>query len=315
MNDLLAAIDLGSNSFRLSVGQVMLDSNTPRIHTLERRHETVHLAQGLGPGNVLDEASIGRALGVLQEYGKRLTRFTPAQVRAVATNTFRVASNAADLLARASDALGFPIEVIGGHEEARLIYAGIAHELSPTGQKRLIIDIGGGSTEVIIGHNSQPLLLCSLPIGCGTLTRRFFPDGRISPVRLELARLAARQHFARIGRVYRKTGWTETYGSSGTAKGLLAILHENAWSDGITAWGLEQLQQRLITDGEVIASRLPGIKPARAPVLAGGLAIMLAAFDELQIKHMSAGEGALRMGVLYDLARCRQNEAAAGQKA
>jgi len=302
MDHLLAAVDLGSNSFRLSIGRVEQHEGNAQIYAVDRLKESVQLAAGLDADKNLDQAAIQRAVAVLKRYGERIEGFHPARVRAVATNTFRVARNIADILPQAEAALGFPIEVISGQEEARLIYSGVANELAPSGNKRLVIDIGGGSTEVIIGRGYEPLQLSSLYMGCVSFTRRFFPDGQVTAQRMEKAELAARRELEGISRQYRRVGWKEAYGSSGTAKGLLAILTEGGMSKkGITLEGLEKLKARLIKDGRVIMANLPGIKPARATVLSGGLAIMLAAFRELKIDTMLPGEGALRVGVLYDL--------------
>jgi exopolyphosphatase/guanosine-5'-triphosphate,3'-diphosphate pyrophosphatase len=302
MDQLLAAVDLGSNSFRLSIGRVVQHDGGAQIYAIDRLKESVRLAAGLGPDKMLSEEAMDRAISVLKRFGERIAGFHPNRVRAVATNTFRVARNAVQLLPRAEAALGFPIEVISGQEEARLIFSGVANELPPSPNKRLVIDIGGGSTEVIIGRGYEPLRMASLYMGCVSYGQAFFPDGRITAARMEQAQLAARREFETISWPYRKTGWQEAYGSSGTAKGLYAVLTEGSMSSkGITQQGLEKLRAKLIRDGRVIIDELPGLKPDRAPVLAPGLAIMLAAFDELHIKLMRPGDGALRVGVLYDL--------------
>lgn len=302
MDYLLAAVDLGSNSFRLSIGRVEQNNGNAQIYAVDRLKESVQLAGGLDSRQNLSVEAVDRALAVLKRYGERLEGFHPNRVRAVATNTFRVARNVADILPRAEAALGFPIEVISGQEEARLIYSGVVNELAPSTDKRLVIDIGGGSTEVILGQGHEPLHLASLPIGCVSFSRRFFPDGHITAARMEQAQMAARDELQSIARRYRKSGWKQAYGSSGTAKGLLAILAESEMSQkGITLDGMEKLSAKLIKDGKVIMQNLPGIKAARATVLPGGLAIMMAAFQELKIEIMAPGEGALRVGVLYDL--------------
>lgn len=302
MDHLLAAVDLGSNSFRLSIGKVVQHDDIAQIYAIDRLKESVRLAAGLDEFKRLDELSIQRALAVLRRFRERLDGFHPTQVRAVATNTFRVARNTPEILPRAEAALGFPIEVISGQEEARLIFSGVANELRPSDNQRLVIDIGGGSTEVVIGKGFEPQHMSSLYMGCVSYTQRYFPDGTITEERLVQAELAARQELEGISKLYRKTGWQEAYGSSGTAKGLIAVLVEGGMSkSGITLAGLETLRGKLIRDGRVRMENLPGLKEDRALVLAGGLAIMTAAFRELGIDHMSAGDGALRVGVLYDL--------------
>lgn len=279
MDSLLAAIDLGSNSFRLSIGRVVHLDGAAQIYSIDRLKEHVRLAAGLGRSNILDEAAIQRAIESLQRFSERIEGFHPNRVRAVATNTLRIASNATEVLPRLEEALGFPIEIISGQEEARLIFTGVTHELPPSPDRRLMIDIGGGSTEVIIGQEFTALHMSSLAMGCVSHTRRFFPDGRITAERMRKAVMAARREIETIARPYKQTGWEQAYGSSGTAKGLIAVLAETGLSTkGITREGLEGLRDKLVRDGRVDMDTLPGLKPDRAVVLAGGLAIMLAAF-------------------------------------
>jgi len=302
MNHLLAAVDLGSNSFRLSIGRVVQQGDTVQIYQIDRLKETVRLAAGLTDDKQLSAEAIDRAVAVLLRFGERLRSFHPTRVRAVATNTFRVARNTADFLPRAEAALGFPIDVIAGREEARLIFSGVAHTLPPSADKRLVIDIGGGSTEVIIGKGYEPALMSSLYMGCVNFSRQFFGDGVVDAHRMRLAELAARREAEPIARQYRAMGWKQAYGSSGTAKALYAILTECGFSSkGITRDGLDKLKARIIQAGRVIPEQLPGIKLHRTDVLPGGLAIMSALFDELKIDVMHTGDGALRLGVLYDL--------------
>ncbi len=303
MEHLLAAVDLGSNSFRLAIGRVHEENGMRHIYQIDRLKETVRLAAGLDENKVLSDDAIERALAILKRFGERLDSFHPERVRAVATNTFRVARNTADIIPRAQAALGFPIEVIAGREEARLIYTGVNHTLPATDSKRLVMDIGGGSTEVIIGKHDEPLMMSSLYMGCVTYTRRFFPDGLVDEQNMHQAEMSARREIEVITKPYKKLGWAQTYGSSGTAKALQAILLEGGYSKkGITADGLGRLKHDIIKAGRVIPAQLPGIKVERADVLLGGLAIMSAFFDELGIQSMSTGDGALRLGVLVDLA-------------
>lgn len=302
MDHLLAAVDLGSNSFRLSIGRVIQQNGVEHIYAIDRLRESVRLAAGLDDNKRIDADAMNRAVAVLERFGERLQGFHPNNVRAVATNTFRIARNIGELLPRAQAALGFPIEVISGQEEARLIFTGITNELPPSENRRLMIDIGGGSTEVIIGKGFKHVHLSSLFMGCVSFTKRFFHDGKITEERMQQAILAARRELEGIAKQYRRTGWQEAYGSSGTAKGLIAILQESGFSRrGLTLEGLLKLKNKLVKDGRVILEELPGLKYDRSLVLSGGLAIMIAAFQELNIKNMLAGEGALRAGVLYDL--------------
>lgn len=303
MEHLLAAVDLGSNSFRLSIGRVVVQNGTKHIYQIDRLKETVRLAAGLNSAKMLDDESIERAIQVLHRFGERLRSFHPERVRAVATNTFRVARNVPDFLPRAEQALGFPIEVIAGREEARLIYTGVSHTLPVSTDKRLVIDIGGGSTEVIIGKGDEPILMSSLYMGCVSYSRQFFPDGVVDSHSMKMAEVAARREIEVITKPYQKMGWAAAFGSSGTAKALHAILIESNLSpNGITREGLTKLRDKIIKAGRVVPADLPGIKVERADVLAGGLAIMRAFFDEMRVDRMQPGDGALRLGVLVDLA-------------
>ena len=305
----IAAVDLGSNSFRLQVGRVVDD----QIYPLDSLKETVRLASGLTPEKMLDEAALKRGREALGRFGERLRSLNGGAVRAVATNTLRVAKNADEFLAGGEAALGFPIEVIAGREEARLIYIGAIHSLPPAPHKRLVIDIGGGSTEFIIGKKSDPMLLDSLYMGCVSYTLRYFPDGKVDKKRLREAQAAAAKEVELIAHPYMHLGWKEAVGSSGTARAIADLLEQNQLNPGnvtgITRIGLEKLATTLIKTGSVYAFNVPGAHADRLPVLPGGLAIMLAVFDELDLTHMNYADGALRLGVLYDLlGRFQQND-------
>jgi exopolyphosphatase/guanosine-5'-triphosphate,3'-diphosphate pyrophosphatase len=297
----VAAVDLGSNSFRLQVGRVVDD----QIYTLDSLKESVRLASGLMADKRLDPASQARALEALRRFGERLGGLDKGAVRAVATNTLRVAKNADEFLPLAEDALGFPIEVIAGREEARLIYIGASHSLPTSAQKRLVVDIGGGSTEFIIGKRHDPLLMESLYMGCVSYTLRFFPDRKIDKKRLRDAQIAAAKEIELIAHDYRRMGWKEAIGSSGSARAIADILEMNRLNpngeSGISRTGLDRLCSMLLKAGSAEALDIPGIKSDRLPVLPGGIAIMSAIFEELAIEHMSYADGALRLGVLYDL--------------
>ncbi|ATE60236.1 exopolyphosphatase [Thauera sinica] len=298
MHDLIAAIDLGSNSFRLQVGRIVND----QIYPLDGLKEPVRLAAGLSPEKWLDMAAQHRGVTALQRFHERLHDFKPDGVRAVATNTLRVAKNAPEFLIRAEAALGFPIEVIAGREEARLIYVGVAHTLANPHRQQLVVDIGGGSTEFIIGKSFEPLQLESLYMGCVGYSLRHFPDGRIDKRGMKDAELAARRELQTIGQVYRETGWEEAVGSSGSAKAIAEVLEQNGLSRrGITRDGLERLRAMLLQAGHIDNLNLAGLKGDRLPVFLGGFAIMSAVFKEFDLEHMVFSEGALRLGVLYDL--------------
>lgn len=294
----IAAVDLGSNSFRLQIVRIVDD----QLYPLDSLKETVRLASGLSADKQLDAASQARAIACLKRFNERLRDLPPEAVRVVGTNTFRVVKNAAQFLAEAEAALGFPIDVIAGREEARLIYLGVSHGLPPCSAKRLVVDIGGGSTECIIGEGYQPMEMESLYMGCVNFTQRFFADGKISKSALQQAELAARAEAQSIAAGFVAGHWNEAIGSSGTARALADVLQQNGWGDGgISAQGLEKLRSLLIKAGDVKNLVLPGLQADRIPVLPGGFAIMAGVFAELEIDNMMVAGGALREGVLYDL--------------
>jgi len=295
-HELLAAVDLGSNSFHLAVGRVV----DGQIYPLDSLREAVRLGGGLTAERRIDRATQARALEALAKFGERLRGFPKQAVRAVGTNTLRVAKNAPQFLRDARDALGFPIEVIAGREEARLIYVGVANALPIGGQKRLVVDIGGGSTESIIGVGLEPKLMESLYMGCVSFSLKYFPEGQIDKPRMKAAELAARNELASIAKDYRSEGWEEAIGSSGTIKAIGELLAQGG-AGGITREGLDGLRSQLIKAGRADTEEFPGLRPDRAPVLPGGLAILLAVFDAFGIEQMGVSDGALRQGVLYDL--------------
>lgn len=297
----VAAVDLGSNSFRLQVGRVVDD----QIYPLDSLKEPVRLASGLTGEKMLDADAQERALNALRRFGERLRGLDAGAVRAVATNTLRVAKNGDAFLPLAEEALGFPIEVIAGREEARLIYLGASHSLPTTNHKRLVVDIGGGSTEFIIGKRHDPQLMESLYMGCVSFTMRYFPAGRVDKRRLREAQVAAAKEIELIAHDYQRLGWKEAVGSSGSARAIADILEMNDMNpggeSGITRSGLERLCSMLVKAGSAEELDLRGVKGDRMPVLPGGIAIMSAVFEELAIERMTYADGALRLGVLYDL--------------
>ena len=294
----LAAVDLGSNSFHLQIGRVVDD----QIYPLDAVREVVRLGGGLTAEKRIDRATQAAAFDALAKFAERLRGFPRQGVRAVGTNALRIAKNSSQFLREARAVLGFPIEVISGREEARLIYLGVAHALPVSEKRRLVADIGGGSTEFIIGTGLEPQLTESLYMGCLSYSLRFFPDGKIEKPRMKAAELAARQELAGIRHAYRAAGWEEAVASSGTARSLENILRENGFAaDGLTREGLERLRSLLIKHEKADPDKIAGLRANRAPVLPGGVAIMNAVFDELGIEAMKVSEGALRHGVLYDL--------------
>ena len=297
-HDTLAAVDLGSNSFHLQIGRVV----GRQIYPLDAVREVVRLGAGLTAEKRIDRATQAAALEALAKFAERLRGFPRAAVRAVGTNALRVAKNSPQFLREARAVLGFPIEVISGREEARLIYLGVAHALPAASHQRLVVDIGGGSTEVIIGTGLEPQLTESLYMGCVSYSLKYFPGGRIDKPRMKAAELAARQELSSIAQTYRDAGWTEAVASSGTARSMENILRENGFaSDGLTREGLDKLRNLLLKMEKADPERIAGLRPNRAPVLPGGVAIMGAALEALGIDSMKVSDGALRHGVLYDL--------------
>jgi exopolyphosphatase/guanosine-5'-triphosphate,3'-diphosphate pyrophosphatase len=302
---LLAVVDLGSNSFRLEIGRV--EGN--QIYQLDTWRETLRFGAGIDDKGRLKRSAMDAALACLARFRERLSGLHPAAVRVVATNTFRVASNAKEFVALAERTLGLPIDIISGHEEGRLTFFGVAHELPRSKEPRLVIDIGGGSTEFIIGRGFEPEQLESLAIGCVGVTERFFGDGTITAPALDAAETVARAEIEAIAGAFGAGAWREAYGSSGTAVALADILEQNEFSGGgITPVGLARLRRRMLDAGHVSRLKLNALKGERAPVLAGGLAIMTAAVAELRIERIDPVGGALRLGVLYDLLGRRTDE-------
>jgi exopolyphosphatase/guanosine-5'-triphosphate,3'-diphosphate pyrophosphatase len=296
--DTLAAVDLGSNSFHLQIGRVV----DKQIYPLDSVREVVRLGGGLTAEKRIDRATQAKALEALAKFAERLRGFPRQAVRAVGTNALRVAKNSPQFLREARQALGFPIEVISGREEARLIYLGVAHALPVSSKRRLVVDVGGGSTEFIIGTGLEPQLTESLYMGCVSFSLKYFPDGRIDKARMKAAEIAAQQELAGIAHGYRAAGWDEAVGSSGTARSMENILRENGFAeDGLTREGLERLRSLLVKHERADPDKIAGLRPNRAPVLPGGVAILGAVFRELGLESMKVSDGALRHGVLYDL--------------
>jgi len=294
----LAAVDLGSSSFHCQIARVVGD----QIYPLDSLREPVRLGAGLTLDKRLDDETTERALACLKRFGERLRGFDRRTVRAVGTNTLRVAKNATAFLKKAESALGFRIEVVAGREEARLIYIGVAHELPASKEKRLVVDIGGGSTEFIIGAHHRPLRLESLFMGCVSYSLRFFPDGEVTKSGMKQAELAARGELQHMAAQFSRGNWQQAVGSSGTIRAIEEILRKNAFEEeGITPVGLDRLRSHLIKAGDMGRVELVGLRRDRVPVLPGGIAILNAVFSELDIEHMVPATGAMRQGVLYDL--------------
>ncbi len=296
--EVLATIDLGSNSFRLQICR----NDNGQLLVLDTLKEMVRLGAGLNEEKILSKSAQERALVCLAKFSERLRGFKPAQVRVVATNTFRVARNVEEFTRKASKVLGFPIEIIAGREEARLIYVGVAHTLPLTPEKRLVIDIGGGSTEFILGQELDALITESLPLGCVAYSKRYFEQGKANRQNFQEATLAARNEIQRIAPQLRATGWTLAVGTSGSARSIRDVFVSDAPEEVyITLPLMKELADKIIEAGSVKKANIKGMKPERVEVFVGGLAIMIAIFEELQIEQMRVMDVALREGVLYDL--------------
>jgi len=293
-----AAVDLGSNSFHLLVAR----EQQGRIVYIDREKENVRLAEGLSPDGTLDEQAQLRALEVLQRFGNLIEGIDRQCVRAVGTNTLRAAKNGGAFLARAEAALGFPIEVISGREEARLIYLGLAKDFTPDKEKRLVIDIGGGSTEVILGDR-LPREMESLYMGCVSFTRHFFPEGRINQESYQQAVIAAQQEVLGISKQYRSKNWHHAVGSSGTIRTVLKIIdYDEAMTTGIvTRNDIEVIAKKVVACGNINSLNLNGISISRRPVFAGGLAILHALFIELEIEELHVSSYTMKEGIIYEL--------------
>ncbi|MDP2227199.1 MAG: exopolyphosphatase [Moraxellaceae bacterium] len=296
---LMAAVDLGSNSFHLAVARF----DHGEVKLIQGLSEKVQLGAGFDESGRLTDEAQARALACLSRFARHLEGVDTSFLRIVGTNALRVAKNAPAFLKRAEKILQRPIEVIAGREEARLIYLGVSHTLAGSG-RRLVVDIGGGSTEFIIGDNFEPLATESLHMGCVSFTSRFFPEGVITARHFERAITAARQELASIETQYRDLGWDAVVGSSGTIKAVCQVMQQLGLASDtgrITAQGLQELRRQILKLGHVSDIVLPGLKEDRKPILPAGLAIVCAVFDALGIQEMEYSDGALREGVLYDM--------------
>ena len=295
---LLAAVDLGSNSFRLEIGRF----DHGRIHRIEYLKETVRQGNGLDIDRNLSLDAMQRGWDCLARFGERLAGFKKDQVRAAATQTLREARNREEFLARAQQILGFPIDVISGREEARLIYQGVAHLLPQSDQRRLVVDIGGRSTELILGQHLEARTLESYRVGSVTWSMRYFSDGQFNPRAFEIAEIAAKAVLDEVVNTYRSSAWDVAYGSSGTIGAVGEVLTAAGWPPGIvTREGLDWLVERLLKAQSAERVKIEGMKEDRRAVIGGGISVLRAVFDLLGIKQMEVAQGALRNGLLYDL--------------
>jgi len=276
---------------------------------IDRLREMVRLAAGVEENGRIDKEVAARALACLQRFGQRLRDMHADSVRVVGTNAFRVAHRKQAFLERAREALGHPIEIISGMEEARLIYAGVAHTMPSEPGRRLVADIGGGSTELIIGDGLTPLELESLQMGCVSLSERFFRDGKISAKRIERARLAARLELEPVQAAFRRRGWEQSAGSSGTVRAIGEAIRElDSQMLNITSAGLEQVIKYMVEAGHVRELSLAAVTEDRRPVFPGGTIILTEIFEMLGVQEMRIADGAMREGLLYDMLGRFKNE-------
>jgi exopolyphosphatase/guanosine-5'-triphosphate,3'-diphosphate pyrophosphatase len=292
-----AAVDLGSNSFRLAIGR----HDGDEIRVVKSAREPIRLAAGLDANSNLTEAAMQAALSCLANFRTVLAGYELEAVRVVATSTMRLARNAATFLPAAELAIGHPIEIISGEEEGRLIYMGVSNALNLPGERRLVIDIGGGSTELILGRGSDIERVESFSIGSVKQSLSFFIGGRVDGPSFEAAILSARSHFEDAAPPYHPEYWKKAYGSSGTIRAIADIIDKNKLGNGITAASLEALKKRFIAAGHAGKIEMAGLRPERASTIIGGLAVLIALVHELGIATLHPIEAGLRVGVMWDL--------------
>ena len=296
--EIMAAVDLGSNSFHMVVARL----HHGQFIILDRLREMVRFASGLNSDGYLDNPSQDKALGCLRRFGQRLRDMHASNVRVVGTNTLRKARNAYSFLAAAESVLGHPVEVVSGMEEARLIYLGVAYHIGSEAATNLVVDIGGGSTELIIGEGREPRRMGSLSLGCVRLSNRFFRNEKLSRKRFERARLAAQLELRPICTTFRRLGWSRAIGSSGTIRAAAQIAQQMGLAErGVTLGSVETLIDEMIAARRIEDLELPGLSADRAPVFPGGIAILTEIMSSLSIDRMDVTDGSLREGLLYDM--------------
>ena len=296
--EIIAAVDLGSNSFHMIVCRIQDE----QIVIIDRLKEMVRLAAGIDSNKILSVDAQQRALDCLDRFGQRVRNLPPNCLRIVGTNTLRSARNAHDFIRQAEQCLGHSIEIISGVEEARLIYLGVSHNTAADDEKRLVMDIGGGSTELIVGQSFEPLYLESLYMGCVSMSNRFFSSGKITAKKIKNARIAVEQelepHISRL----QEYQWENAIGASGTIRAISKIVHDQGWAEhGITLESMDILIEHMLAAGHIDKLKLEQLDPERKPVFAGGLIILYETFRCLGIKNMRVSDGALREGLVHDL--------------
>lgn len=292
----IAAIDLGSNSFHMIIARW----DNGQLTLLDRLREPVRLGFGLQEDGSLSEEARERALACMERFGEALRAYPSRSVRIVGTKTLRSLRDSRQFLKEAEKRLGHPVEIISGDEEARLIYLGVAHFIEPGKGKRIVMDIGGGSTEVILGEGMKPLLKESLNMGCVAITKKFFMDGRVDDKLIARAVIACLQELEPVRDEFLERGWSQTLGASGSIKAVAKVCEANGWSDGtITVDSLEKIMQIYIERGNLDV-QIAGLSEDRKPVFLGGVIVLCALFDALRLKQMVAADWSLREGLLFD---------------
>jgi exopolyphosphatase/guanosine-5'-triphosphate,3'-diphosphate pyrophosphatase len=296
--DVLAAVDLGSNSFHMIVGEL----RHGQLTIIDRLKETVRLSEGLKDKKTLTDAARVRSLDCLSRFGERLREMHASSVRAAGTSALRRAIDSGDFLLQAESALGHPIQVISGIEEARLIYIGVLHSMPPFDGPRIVLDIGGGSTEVILGQTDTPRALESLHMGCVGMTETYFPNGEINRANFNAARLAVRLKLRPVKAFFRNTSGAEAVGTSGTITSTELVARELGVieSNDLTPDAVEMLIDRVVEFDNVSNLSVPGLSVSRSQVWPGGLAILVELLEVLRIERLKVSDGALREGLLYD---------------
>lgn len=302
-DNLFAAIDLGSNSFHLIIARDLTQEQNGQLQVIDKIKEMVRLASGIDKNGYLSAERSAIALNCLSLFGQRLKDINPENIRIVGTNTLRKAKNSSDFIVSAEQAVNHEIEVIAGREEARLIYLGVAHAQADTLSKRFVMDIGGGSTEFIIGQGFEPTLTESLHMGCVSMTLQAFKNGKLNEKNFSKAILAAELELRSIKTQYLRHGWSVSTGASGTIKAVGNVLFEQFKNSyrGITPEGLLWLKQEIINQKKIDNLSLNGLVEDRAAVFVGGVAILIATFKVLQINLMDVSDSALREGLVYDM--------------
>ena len=307
----MAAVDLGSNTFQVLVARV----NGAVVTELDRVKFKVGLAEATDASGRIDDAGMERGLLALEQLGARIHGFDPSRVRAVGTHALRRATNASDFLARARVALGFPVEVVSPEEEARLVYLGVTRRVGGTAGRRLVLDVGGGSTEIVLGEADLPTASVSYPMGCGSWTRAYLPGDRVTAEGMAAAEAAATKALDALPAIYTEAPAT-CFGGSGTIRSTQVLLRHHGFSeDGITTAALDRLIDALVGAGDPNLLWVEPVSRSRMPVLGGGLAILRALTRRLAIERITAVRGGVREGVVLDLVDRAQSSETSAQSA